>query len=193
MTVTPRVTLLACVASALLVYALGSCQGRDSSESQVHLDNAYRLARTVRPLREAVKHAESRVDTVRTAVGRVGEGVEVKAQLLDAQLDSARATLADSTATLAELRLTVTRLVTTSEAFRIQVRIYQDSVNVLMRRQLEERYAHQSLAVAQDSTIRAYQAATKALDCRVLGIRCPSRTESAGLGALAIVILTIFL
>ena len=185
--------LLACVASALLVYALGSCQGRDSSESSVHLDNAYRLARTVRPLREAVQVASSRTDNQRSAVGRVGEGVEVRAQLLDAQLDSARALLRDSTATMQQLRQQVAALVSTSEGFRIQVIVYRDSVNAMIRAQLEERYAHQTLAAHQDSTIRAYQAATKALDCRVLGIRCPSRLASAGLGGLGIAILVLLL
>ena len=179
----PRSLTLGVVLCAALVavWALGRASSvqseRDTIAAQAQA-NAQVAHRAYREARKAVAPALARTDTVTRRV-------LVQDAALGVQLDTARAVLADTAATLAEVRETLAATVVRAEAFRVAV----DSLTVAHaeeRRVLVAALAGADLAlVAQTRATEAYR---RAGQCRVVfGIKCPTRTQAFIVGAVVTV------
>jgi hypothetical protein len=105
---------------------------------------------------------------------------------LTAVLDSATGVLADSAATVPELRLALAQTIESARAFSMSAATYQDSITVLLAVHQSERSAWLAERAESDRVIAAQRAVIAGLEsreCKVLWVRCPSRTGSAIGGA----------
>lgn len=112
-----------------------------------------------------------------------GANVDSSRVLLEATLDSSKAVLADMEATGAELRAALGRTVVRAESLVTQITVYRGKVDSLLTLVDAEREARRiegervnAALEAKDATIAAYR---KAAECRVLWVRCPTRTQVA--------------
>jgi hypothetical protein len=119
--------------------------------------------------------------------------LDLERKRLTVVLDSATGVLADSAATVPELRLALSQTIESARSLNISVLIYQDSITVLLAAHQTERAAWLAERAASDRVIAAQKAVIAGLEsqqCKVLWVRCPSRTASAIGGAvLAVVVL----
>jgi len=184
-----RPMLYALLAAALLL-GLGRCAGARASESRAKVERAelvaYHAALRSIQHRAVTDSVTRKVDSLSARVAVLGRDLYRERAKLAHVLDSATATLADSAATVPELRLALSRTVESARALSISVLIYQDSISVLLDAHLAERsawmaerQAHLAELAAKDAVIGAL----KATECRVLWVRCPTRTASAIGGA----------
>ena len=147
--------------------------------------------------------AKSVTDSVTRKADSLASSVRILRQQLDLErkrltvvLDSATGVLADSAATVPELRLALSQTIESARSLNISVLIYQDSITVLLAAHQSERAARRAERAASDRVIAAQKAVIAGLertvkDCLIVGfIPCPSRTASAIGGAvLAVVVL----
>lgn len=178
--------------AALAVYAGGRCDGRTVTEMGWHERNVQKVTAHVRVQRKALaaaiaaKDVSSRRVTVRSAA------LDTAQSSTEDQLLIADAAIKDSAATLHTLR---TRLSEVVAAVRVQ-QILTDSLQAAIVRDasahLAERAANRAVIAAQSAVISAQAKHIKALDCRVLGMRCPSRVQAA-LGGGGVVLLLLLL
>ena len=162
------------VAVALFaVWALGR-----ASASQAERDSIAAQAQgNAQVAHRAYREARKRVAPALAVTDRVTRIVQVRDTALGAQLDTARAVLADTAATLVDVRETLAATVVEAEAFRVAV----DSLTVAHaaeRRVLLAALTSADVALdAEQRVSRAYKLASR---CRVLGlIPCPTRTQTA--------------
>ena len=140
-------------------------------------------------------YREKRADSLKYA-REVAQAVKAKREALarlDGQLvstaytlDSAHAVLADSLATADALRASLTTTVAKVDILMVEVSRYKTVADSLdMAHQRERAYLVETLRGA-DATIAAKDAAMKswrkAAECRILGFKCPTRTQTFVLG-----------
>ena len=139
-------------------------QGGDDARL-AHLEaNAHKVAKAGIVTRRTVD------SVTRNVTNRIAANRKVGVRL-SATLDTAEVVLANDSATVTELRASLTAV--TAEA-----RVYRDSTDVLFDAVGSLILAHDAERIAQDSLIAAKDAVIRALnrrECRVLGVRCPSR------------------
>ena len=149
-------------------------------ENAARVEAAYRekradslkYAREVAQAVKAKREALARLDGTLTLTGM--------------QLDSARAVLADSLATAEALRASLTTTVAKVDTLMVEVSRYKTAADSLEgAHQRERAYLVETLRGA-DATIAAKDAAMKswrkAAECRILGFKCPTRTQTFVLG-----------
>ena len=182
MTALRSLTLGVVLCAALVaVWAIGRSNSvkseRDTIAAQAHA-NAQVAHKAYRQARQAVAPALARTDTVTRRV-------MVQDAALGSQLDTARAVLADTAATLAEVRETLSATVVQAETFRVAV----DSLTVVHAAERRVLLAALTSAdVALEAQTRATEAFKRAGQCRIVfGIKCPTRTQSFLVGAVATV------
>ena len=169
------------VAALVAVWAIGrstSVQSeRDTIAAQAQA-NAQVAHRAYRQARKTVAPALARTDTVTRRV-------MVQDAALGSQLDTARAVLADTAATLLEVRATLAATVVQAETFRSAV----DSLTVVHAAERRVLLAALTSAdVALEAEQRVSAAYKSAATCRIVfGIKCPTRTQSFLVGAVATV------
>lgn len=146
-----------------------------AAQAQANAQVAHKASRETRKL---VKPALARTDTVTRRV-------MVQDAALGSQLDTARAVLADTAATLAVVRETLAATVVQAETFRVAV----DSLTVVHAAERRVLLAALTSAdVALDAQVRATEAFKRAGECRIVfGIKCPTRSQSFIVGAVATV------
>lgn len=147
----------------VVVYGLIVCAAiatfwpRPSVSPNVHLDNAHRVARASIALRREVERRTARTDTVRESFTRTAQRADSSVHVLDTHLDSARQALADSGASLEQMRNRLDKLVVASNGLRASHLAFRDTANAVIVHFLREREAMQRLVMAQDSIIRYQQ------------------------------------
>jgi hypothetical protein len=171
--------LTLCFVVAAIALSIGRCSGQQSAEHDWHAQNVATVTAAYRAQRGETAKASARVDTVTRVVIRQGASI-------DRVVNVADTVLADTASSTGVLRETLAML-------RTEVVIYRRTVDSLLVVHAEYR-AHTDHALAlADSTIAAQAAAITAAKCRILGMRCPSRTTvalwSSGLTAAAIAVI----
>jgi hypothetical protein len=135
----------------------------------------------------AVTDSVTRINTALLVnVAKLGADLTIERKRLTVVLDSATGVLADSAATVPELRLALSRTIESARGFAMSAATYQDSITVLLAVHQSERAAWLSERAANERVIAAQKAVIAGLEsreCRVLWVRCPSRTASAIGGA----------
>ena len=177
--------------AALAVYAFGRCDGRAVTEMDWHERNVAKVAAHVRVQRKALAQAIAAKDVTRGVIIRRSDALDHAQTATDEQLLIAEDAIKDSAATIHTLR---TRLGEVVAAVRFQ-QILTDSLQAAIVRDasahLAERAAFNAVIAAQDAVISAQRKHIKALDCRVLGMRCPSRLQSFGIGGIVVAVLVL--
>jgi hypothetical protein len=124
-------------------------------------------------------------------VAKLGADLTIERKRLTMVLDSATGVLADSAATVPELRLALAETIESARAFSMSAATYQDSITVLLAAHQSERAAWLAERAANERVIAAQKAVIAGLEsreCKVLWVRCPSRTASAIGGAVVAVV-----
>lgn len=181
--------------------ALGRASGRRAElqlKAEINEANAERAVVYAR-----MRTAEAQVATLRTQViearARVlGSRVDTSLFRVNAQLDSARAVLADTLATVERLRATLGETVQQVAVLTQTVKTYRVFVDSMTEATIIERKALYNALYAKDAALVATQVALEsyksAATCRVLWLRCPTRTEAAVggaiLGAVTVLVVT---
>ena len=181
-----------CLCAALAVYAFGRCEGKAVTEMGWHARNVQKVTGHVRVHRKMLAHAIAAKDSARGVVIVRSRAVDVAQDSLADVLADANAALKDSAATIETLRRELGRTASAAHGVSLQVDGLQAAISLDAERHLAERAAFNAVIAAQDAVIAAQRKHIKALDCRVIGIRCPSRLQSLGMGAvlgLAVVLL----
>lgn len=167
--------------SALTAERLAMAEMREQNAAIV--EAAYRdkradslkYAREVAQARSAERQARGRLDGTLTMAGM--------------QLDSARAVLADSLANNIALRYSLTTTVAKVDILLVEVSRYKTAADSLVEVYSRERVVLLSTLSKADETIAAKNLALeswrKAAECRILGFKCPTRTQTFALGAIA--------
>lgn len=136
--------------------------------------DSLKYARIVAQARSAERKMAARLDGVLTNAGLT--------------VDSARAVLADSMAPTVALRYSLTLTVEKLDAVVREARVYRTSAEARFAADSAERVYLRSLVTDADGVIAAKNLAIegwrKAADCRILWMRCPTRTQAALGGAL---------
>jgi hypothetical protein len=133
-------------------------------------------------------------DSLASSVRILRQHLDLERKRLTVVLDSATGVLADSAATVPELRLALRETIESARGFAMSASTYQDSITVLLAVHQSERAAWFAERAANERVIAAQKAVIAGLEaqqCRVLWVRCPSRTASAiggGVVALAAVV-----
>jgi hypothetical protein len=173
------VAALVAVCLAALILSIGRYGGLQSAEADWHAENVAKVTAAYRVQRDSTAAASARVDTITRVVIRQGTRI-------DSVVNIADTVLATDTANTATLRATLVLLRTEVVTYRVTV----DSLLVAHRAYML--HTDHALALA-DSTIAAQAAQIAASQCRILGMRCPSRTTvalwSSGLTAAAIAVI----
>ena len=128
-----------------------------SSSTNVHLENAHRLAIRHIQQRDSIRRAIAASDSAATATGRQGERVSVRAQQVRRIIDNDRAII--DTLAITELRVRHSTLIAYADTLVMSVSAYQDSVHAERMARLRERMAWQSASATQDSIVAAWQGA----------------------------------
>lgn len=164
--------------AACAVYVAGRCDGRAVADLGWHERNVQKVTSHVRVQRKVLAAAIASKDSAGRVVTRASDNVDVAQDSTDRALDRAQDALDDANATNQTLR---TRLGEVVAAVRFQ-QILTDSLQAAIVRDasahLAERAVFISVIAAQDAVISAQAKHIKALDCRVLGVRCPSRKQT---------------
>lgn len=158
--VVPRVlTLLGLVGAAwLVVYSIGRTSALQSAEQTIAAQkeaNAALVEAHARHLRDLARADSLRVEQARQQARAARRDLNTALLANTALLDSARAVLADSAATVADLRAALATTVTELDSLVATVNRYaaaQDSVEAVHQR---ERVALYAVLAAKDSTIAA--------------------------------------
>jgi len=107
---------------------------------------------------------------------------------LEGTLTAGERLAADSTAGADTLRAMLAASVAETRVYLAHVGVYQDSVRALFVAWSSERASYRASLAAADSVIAAERAVgvllTKGAQCRILWVRCPTRTQSFVGGAL---------
>jgi len=176
-------TLAALIAAAWLVlWAVGAASGDEAGKrarTEMHERNMAIVAR-------AYASSRGKTDTVVRYVTRQGARVDAAVADVRPALDEAKVALADSGATIERLRGTLGRLTVRTEELVAQVVIYRATVDTLTIALAMERAAATELHAADQRVI----ASLKAERCRITvlfwKVGCPTRTQSAVGGGLAV-------
>lgn len=138
---------------------------------------------------------DSVIRVARTAEWRLTverRATRIQRDSLAETLDSARTVLADTNATVDELRTTLVGVTERASALVLQVDVLtaqMDSVLALHERErtqwMRERAASDSLLAAKDSVISAYRAVNT---CKAGPVPCPTRTQAFVGGGIVVVI-----
>ena len=150
-----------------------------------------------------MRTAEAQVATLRTQAieartRRLGSQVDTSLFRVRVELDSARAVLADTLATVERLRATLSETTEHTALLTQTVAAYRGTVDSLMATSLIERQALYNALYAKDTALVAMTVAMEsyksAATCRVLWFRCPTRTQAAVggaiLGAVTVLVVT---
>lgn len=175
--------------AALAVYALGRYEARQAADLGWHERNVAKVTAQVRVERAKLAPAMAAKDTTARAVTGASDNVDAAQDSLADVLESARLALIDSAATIETLRRELGRTASAAHGLSLQVDALQAGIILDAQAHLAERAAFTAVIAAQDAVIAAQKKQIKALDCRILGMRCPSRLQSAVGGAGAIVLL----
>lgn len=138
--------------------------GRDDGRLAQLEANAHKASKAGIVSRRAVDSVTRRMTTQVASVERRGAR-------LDTILDSADVVIADTAARVTDLRAALISV--TDEA-----RVYRDSTRVLLASVTALVSAHETERAASDSLVAAQRAVIRALgrrECRILGVRCPTR------------------
>ena len=183
------------LAVAAGIYVVTTRQARDQSR-------AIQLAvQAADSLRQSADSARVTAIQAQYAAKSAGQRERKAAGALTAQLDAVRDSLdalqqieQDSAASLDSVRRALKGAIHLADTLSIQVSIYMAAVDTLRAKHAEERRAmtvaleKADTAIAhQDALIRALQ---KQTECRVLGMRCPSRGTIAVTGLMLGALLT---
>lgn len=189
----PRFARLLALLAALLLaaYGLGSRDGAARADLGWRERNVQRVARQVRVERAKAAAAVRETDRTARAVARTSARVAAAQDTLADVLADAHAALRDSAATIDTLRHALGRTVSAAHGLSLEVDTLRAAIAADARAGAAERAAHGSLIAAQAAVIAAQAKHLKALDCRVLGVRCPSRRAAFGAGALAALALAV--
>ena len=151
--------LLAALVSGFLAFQVGSC-GRDVVADE--RDTAYKLANHYRWQRDSTAQAQAHTDTVTRYVTRADAKLVAERDSLRAVLTFADSVLADSAATIVELRVALGVTVTRARQYAASADSLQAYSRALIAAHAEERFrTHRALAAA-DSSIAAWQAVADA-------------------------------
>lgn len=186
----PRPFALALV-GLLAVYALGRCDGKAAADMGWHERNVATLTTHVRAQRAELAEAIAAKDTSTRRVARRSAAVDVAQDTLADVLQRAEAAIKDSAATLNTLRRELGRTASAARGLSLRADNLQAAISLDAEKHLAERAANRAVIAAQDAVIAAQRQQLKALDCRVLGMRCPSRLQSLGIGGLLVAALVL--
>ena len=183
------------VAVALVaVWAIGrstSVQSERNTIAEQAQRNAQVAHKAYRETRKLVAPALAATDRVQNVARIRGDAVDVSSIGLIRTIDSARAVLADSAAELATVRGTLAATVASADGLLADVAAYRVAVDSLTVVHAAERRvllaALTSAEVALDAERQVSAAWRKASECRVLWIKCPTRTQSFIVGAVVTV------
>lgn len=181
-------TALAAVLLAALaaVWAIGRASSVQSERQAIAAQaqaNAQVAHKGARETRKRVQGALERTDRVQDIARIRGNAVDVSSIGLKRTLDSARTVLSDADATNVALRETLAATVTRADSLLADVAAYRTAVDSLTvthaaeRRVLLAALTSSETAVAAEREVSA--AWRKASECRVLWIKCPTRTQTA--------------
>lgn len=154
-----------------------------------------RLQATADSLRVEIRIAEAnltvaraRADSQAVRVRRVSYRVAEASDTLGVALDTARTVLADSAASVAQLRATLEQTVTASEQLRAEVLTYQAALDSLLTTHLVERQEATRQLQALQALADTQEMALLQGRCSSLFGRCPTRWQAFGIGILATVV-----
>ena len=168
------------------VWAIGrstSVQSERNTIAEQAQRNAQVAHKAYRETRKLVAPALAATDRVQNVARIRGDAVDVSTIGLIRTIDSARAVLADSAAELATVRETLAATVASADSLLADVAAYRVAVDSLTvvhaaeRRVLLAALTSADVALAAEQRVsRAYKLAS---ECRVLWIKCPTRTQTA--------------
>lgn len=178
------VVALLLLLSALTLYLVQHPRPRPDLEAK-----RQRVEQAINEADHATTVVMAQRDLTRQVSRREREAAATLRQRLKTTDDSLKAlteTLVDSTATMAELRRSLSQAIETTDTLIDTVTAYMAAVDSLKDAYAAERRAAtvaiekaEKTIVLQDQLIRALQTQ----ECRILGIRCPNRTEVFLVGA----------
>lgn len=146
--------LLAVFVSAFIAFAIGSCGRDEASESR---DTAYKLANQYRWQRDSTAKAQAKTDTITRRVIIADRAVLAQRDSLLSVLTYADSVLADSSASLVTLRVTLAEQVRQTRAYVVMTDSLQGQVRELIAAHAEERFRTNRTLAAADSSIKAWQ------------------------------------
>lgn len=170
--------------AALAVYAFGRCDGKHAADLGWHERNVQKVTAHARAQRTQLAAAIARKDSSSRRVGLQSAALDTAQTDLRAQLDSTHDALRDETASNATLRARLGALAQHAERVDFRADSLQAAIIRDAQAHLAERAAFMATIAAQDAVIQAQRKHLKALDCRVLRLRCPSRLQAFGIGSL---------
>lgn len=146
--------LLAAVVTGLVAFQVGSC-GRDTVAEQ--RDVAYKLANQYRWQRDSTAKAQAKTDTVVRRVIVADRAVLAQRDSLMSVLTYADEVLADSSASLVTLRVTLAEQVRQTRAYIVRTDSLQVAMRDLVAAQALERLAVNRTLIAADSAVQAWR------------------------------------
>lgn len=182
-----RASLLRIIFSVFAVLAIAAgvlVLGRSSQSERRLQRTADSLRVEIRVVKANLTVARARADSQAIRMRQISHRVIEAADTLGVALDTARTVLADSAASVTQLRLSLEQTVAAADRLRTEALTYQASLDSLLTTHLVERQeairqieALQSLADTQQMTLMQGRCST------FLG-RCPTRWQAFGIGIL---------
>jgi hypothetical protein len=151
---TVEMVLVACVVG-FLAFSLGSC-GTDAVARE--RDRALALANEYRWQRDSTQMRQAKTDTVTERVIIVDRRVEAQRDSLMSVLIYADNLLADSTATMQQLRDALRVTISRTQTFQLAVDSLQGQMRELLAAHALERFAVNTTLIAADSAVAGYKA-----------------------------------
>lgn len=146
--------LLAALVTGFLAFQLGSCGRSDTSESR---QDAYEAERILRRNRNTLIEAQGKTDTITRTVILTDARLREQRDSLMSVLTYADSVLADSTATLLDLRVTLGVTASRVRTYQAQVDSLQAYTRELIAAHALERFAANTALSAADSAVNSWK------------------------------------